>query len=223
MSFIILLPIWLAACVVQDLKTRTVPLLLTLLPLAIAAAVQLFNGGWLLPLYVLGLVLLSDLPPRFARMAALLLGVVLGFFQPGIFPELAGLCFTWSLWSYGFSGGADVRMLMALVLLFGDAAVLLPIWIAGGLQGLLGLLRKEKTIPYTPAIAAGTGWYLIILYFSGKEVNPMKFLSDNRAIESSEVALIIAVVVLVAYGAYKMLGQNIANVVQDIANKIGGG
>ena len=51
----------------------------------------------------------------------------------------------------------------------------------------------------------------------------MKFLSDNHAIESSEVALIIAVVVLVAYGAYKMLGQNIANVVQDIASKIGGG
>jgi Flp pilus assembly protein protease CpaA len=223
MIFIILLLIWLAACLVHDLKTRTVPLLLTLLPLMIASVIQLITGNWVLPLYTLALVLLSDLPPRFARMATLLLGLALGFFQPDILPELAGLCFAWSLWSFGFAGGADVRMLMALVLLFGDAGVLLPIWIAGGLQGLLGLLRKEKTIPYTPAIAAGTGWYLIIPYFSGKEVNPMKFLSDNHAIESSEVALIIAVVVLVAYGAYKTLGQNIANVVQDIANKIGGG
>ena len=223
MILMVLLFTWLVVCVIHDLKTRTVPLPLTLLPLAIAVVVPLVNGGWLLPLYALSLALLSDLPPRAARLAALSLGLVLALFQPDLLPELAGLCFTWSLWSFGFSGGADVRMLMALVLLFGDAAVLLPIWVVGGLQGFIGLLRKQKTIPYTLAIAAGTGWYLIIPYFSGKEVNPMKFLSDNHAIESSEVALIIAVVVLVAYGAYKMLGQNIANVVQDIASKIGGG
>ena len=48
----------------------------------------------------------------------------------------------------------------------------------------------------------------------------MHLLKDNRAIESTEVALIIAVVVLVAYGAYRLLGQNIATIVNDIAGKI---
>ncbi len=48
----------------------------------------------------------------------------------------------------------------------------------------------------------------------------MRFLNDNRGIESTEVALIIAVVVLVAYGAYKLLGENIASKVNDIAGKI---
>lgn len=48
----------------------------------------------------------------------------------------------------------------------------------------------------------------------------MRFLQDNRGIESTEVALIIAVVVLVAYGAYRLLGQNIATIVRDIAGKI---
>ena len=48
----------------------------------------------------------------------------------------------------------------------------------------------------------------------------MNFLTDNQAIESTEVALIIAVVVLVAYGAYKVLGGNIAAAVMDIASKI---
>jgi Flp pilus assembly pilin Flp len=48
----------------------------------------------------------------------------------------------------------------------------------------------------------------------------MRFLKDNRGIESTEVALIIAVVVLVAYGAYKVLGGNIAAAVIDIASKI---
>lgn len=48
----------------------------------------------------------------------------------------------------------------------------------------------------------------------------LRFLNDNRGIESTEVALIIAVVVLVAYGAYKLLGQNIASAVADIAGRI---
>jgi hypothetical protein len=48
----------------------------------------------------------------------------------------------------------------------------------------------------------------------------MRLLKDNWAIESTEVALIIAVVVLVAYGAYRLLGQNIATIVTDIAGKI---
>lgn len=48
----------------------------------------------------------------------------------------------------------------------------------------------------------------------------MRFLKDPRAIESTEVALIIAVVVLVSYGAYRLLGQNISNIVRDIAGRI---
>ena len=48
----------------------------------------------------------------------------------------------------------------------------------------------------------------------------MRFLQDQRAIETSEVAVIIAVVVLVAYGAYQLLGQKIAEVVRDVAGKI---
>ena len=48
----------------------------------------------------------------------------------------------------------------------------------------------------------------------------MRFLRDQRAIEMTEVALIIAVVVLVAYGAYKLLGGNIAAMVSDVAGKL---
>ncbi len=48
----------------------------------------------------------------------------------------------------------------------------------------------------------------------------MRFMQDNKDIESTEVALIIAVVVLVSYGGYQLLGSNIAAVVQDIAGRI---
>ena len=48
----------------------------------------------------------------------------------------------------------------------------------------------------------------------------MRFLGDQHAIETSEVAVIIAVVVLVAYGAYQLLGARIAQVVQDVAGRL---
>ena len=48
----------------------------------------------------------------------------------------------------------------------------------------------------------------------------MRFLKDRSAIESSEVAVIIAVVVLVAYGAYQILGQKIVAVVKDISDRL---
>lgn len=48
----------------------------------------------------------------------------------------------------------------------------------------------------------------------------MSFLNDRHGIESTEVALIIAAVVLVAYGAYVILGANISSTVLDVAGKV---
>ncbi len=48
----------------------------------------------------------------------------------------------------------------------------------------------------------------------------MRLLRDRSAIETSEVAVIIAVVVLVAYGAYQLLGAKIAEVVRDVAGRL---
>ena len=48
----------------------------------------------------------------------------------------------------------------------------------------------------------------------------LKFLRDNRGIESTEVALIIAAVVLVAYGAYVLLGERISLAVTDVPGKV---
>ncbi len=48
----------------------------------------------------------------------------------------------------------------------------------------------------------------------------MRFLRDTHAIEASEVALLMAVIVVVVYGAYKLLGENINTIVMDVAGKI---
>ncbi len=48
----------------------------------------------------------------------------------------------------------------------------------------------------------------------------MKLIRDRWAIEMTEVALIIAVVVLIAYGAYQLLGGNIAAMVSSVAGRL---
>jgi Flp pilus assembly pilin Flp len=48
----------------------------------------------------------------------------------------------------------------------------------------------------------------------------VRMLNEAKAIESTEVAVIIAVVVLVAYAAYALLGGKISEVVTDVAGRI---
>jgi hypothetical protein len=44
-------------------------------------------------------------------------------------------------------------------------------------------------------------------------------LKDHRSIESTDVTLIIAIVILVAYGTYRMLGTNIAAFVAALPDR----
>jgi Flp pilus assembly protein protease CpaA len=149
--------VWLAACVVCDLKTRQVPNALTLSALLAAAIWRAIAGQWLVVGMVLVLIAVSDLPrtPRIASawtawMACLVLG------SPAQGDLATALFAAWLLWELEVMGGADAKMLTALLLLTGAPLLFITVLLAGGLQGLIGLVRKEKTIPYTVAIAAGT-------------------------------------------------------------------
>jgi len=52
--------------------------------------------------------------------------------------------------------------LIRLVLLFADGLLFIPIVLVGGIQGLVALVARRKTIPYTVAIALGTAlWFWI--------------------------------------------------------------
>jgi Flp pilus assembly protein protease CpaA len=156
--------LWLGGCVFHDLCSRTVPLRLTLPVLGLAAAWRLALGGWVLVLLAVGLIIISDLPRRAWRIAAGILAGTLAGFVCGSWQCAAvilAILAEWLLWEFGLTGGADAKIVLALLLLSGDAGILLWITLAGGLQGLAGLLAKRKTIPYTLAIFAGTLVWLI--------------------------------------------------------------
>jgi len=158
---VIPLSLWLAACVWRDLKTRQVPNILTLNALLLAAIWRAITGEWLVVGMVLALIAISDLP-RTARIflagGAWMVVILFGSAAQGNLSH--ALFAAWVLWEMGVMGGADTKMLTALLLFTGDPLLLLAVFLAGGFQGLIGLLRKEKTVPYTVAIAAGTVFYL---------------------------------------------------------------
>ena len=66
----------------------------------------------------------------------------------------------WALWEIGATGGADAKIIITLVFLFGNGLLFIPIVMVGGIQGLFGLIARKKTIPYTVAIALGTAAWL---------------------------------------------------------------
>ena len=47
-----------------------------------------------------------------------------------------------------------------------------------------------------------------------------KLLLDRRAIEATEVGVLLAAVVLIAYAAFQFLGTQIADVVRNVASNI---
>lgn len=157
--FIALVLIWLSVCVACDLKTRQVPNLLTLIPLVLAGIWRLISGDWQLTLLVIALILISDLPKAgwripFGILAAFIAAGFAGFTEKT--PQIVVLFVVWAMWERGLLGGADAKIILALVLLFADGRLLLLILIAGGFQGLVALIINRRQIPYTLSIAIGS-------------------------------------------------------------------
>lgn len=165
-----LLLAWLAVCVTFDLRSRQVPAFLTVLPLILAATWQLIQGGWQLVALVALLVLISDLPKAKWRIPIACAATILSLSiagSPDIVYAMLVVFAVWALWEIGASGGADAKIIIALVLFFADGLLFIPIVLVGGVQGLVGLIARRKTVPYTVAIALGTvAWLWMISHSS---------------------------------------------------------
>lgn len=155
--------LWLGICVVFDLRTRQVPTPLTIIPLFLAAGWRLSLDGWQLVLLTAVLVLLSHLPRAKWRIPLGCCAAIGGISIAGSPDKVYALLVifaVWALWEIGATGGADAKIIIALVLFFADGLLLVPIALAGGIQGLAALIAGRKTIPYTVAITFGTAAWL---------------------------------------------------------------
>jgi Flp pilus assembly protein protease CpaA len=150
-------------CTVYDLRDRQVPMPLTVGVLVAASVYSLFQGLWVPVLLTLTLILVSDFKPRAKRLVfAIMFLALAGILQPAEI-LISFLIFTvWGLWEFGVLGGADVKLVMAALLVLGNPLVLIPISVSGGIQGVIAALQKKKEIPFVASIFCGT--LLFVLY-----------------------------------------------------------
>mgnify|MGYP001404430551 CR=1 FL=1 len=151
---------WLALCTWHDLRTRTVPPLLTIPPLVAAMAWHGYSESWPVTVIALTLLILDDLPWRWRGILAGVQGLLLAmtWSTSGVMSALLGLTLIgiWALWKFGAIGGADAQVVMALILFFG-LVILVPVALATGLQAAIQKLRGRDTLPAMLGILVGVG------------------------------------------------------------------
>lgn len=147
---------------IYDLKDREVPMPLTLGSLAGAGILGLFHGLWSPVLLTIALTHVADFNPREKRLAfALTLSAFAGIFQPDAALLCAVILSIWMLWEFGIMGGADVKLLVAITIMTGNSTILIPIAVAGGIQGVIASLRKQREIPFVVSIFCGTLFFVL--------------------------------------------------------------
>ena len=158
----LVLLVLLFVCMIYDLKDREVPMPLTLGSLVGAGVLGLFHGLWSPVLLTIGLTHVADFNPREKRLAfALTLSAFAGIFQPDAALLCAVILSIWMLWEFGIMGGADVKLLVAITIMTGNATILIPIAVAGGIQGVIASLRKQREIPFVVSIFCGALFFVL--------------------------------------------------------------
>jgi Flp pilus assembly protein protease CpaA len=141
---------WLAFCAWHDLRTRTIPPLLTIPPLVAAIAWQGYSESWPVAVLAALLLILDGLPWQVAGFVVGMQGLLLAtaWSTGGVMSALLGLALIgiWVLWKFGAIGGADAQVVMTLALFFGPA---------------IQKLRDKHTIPAMLGILAGAGLYIL--------------------------------------------------------------
>jgi Flp pilus assembly protein protease CpaA len=154
-------------CTVYDLRDREVPMPLTVGGLVGAGVYALFVGLWAPVLLTIALTHVADFNPREKRLAfGLTLAAFAAIFQPAATLICLLILVVWVLWEFGVLGGADVKLIIAGVLVLGNPIFLIPISIVGGVQGVIASLQKKREIPFVVSIFCGTLLFVLYPYFS---------------------------------------------------------
>jgi hypothetical protein len=156
----VILSLVLAGAAAWDLKTRRVPHLVTWPVLLAATAFRAWLGSWILPVFLLALVLV-ELAPETWRVLAIVMLVGAGQAAAWMLDDPAARllipwwCVVYALWTLHILGGADARIFMALVALFPDLALVAALWGGFLVAGLVWLLVVYRRLAWLPLLQAG--------------------------------------------------------------------
>ncbi len=146
-----------------DLRFREVPAWLTLTALLGAGAYAVFQGFWIPALLTVILCLVSEMTiPAQRRSFAVVLCAFAAIFESTSAILCLALFTIWLLWDLDKMGGADMKLMAAVILAFRSPIVIIPITLVGGLQGVVALFRKQTSVPYVLSIFLGSLLYTVV-------------------------------------------------------------
>lgn len=147
----------------HDLRDHAVPQCITLGFLIGTAGLAIWHSQWVHILQISSLVMLSDIKRITVRwIVNIIISGLSCLFQPGYFLISFAIFGIWMLWEFKALGGADVKLLFGLLLIFPNPSILIPITMLGGIQGIIALIKKQKEIPYVVSIFGGTVLYTLL-------------------------------------------------------------
>ena len=146
-----------------DLRFREVPAWLTLTMLLGSGAYAVSCGIWMPALLTVILCLVSEMTiPAQRRSFAAVLSAFAAIFEPASAILCLALLTIWFLWDLDKMGGADMKLMVAVILAFGSPIVLLSITLVGGFQGMVAYFRKQTSVRYVFSIFLGTLLYTVV-------------------------------------------------------------
>jgi len=168
-SVTVVVSAWLIVCAVFDWRTREVPVPLTVVPLIASVFWAVIVGSAPAGFLAVMMLFVSGFKKTGPAMAfstlSLAFAIILSFlFSPNVIENTFPLFIIYGytlLWYFGKTGGADVKILTTLTLLFGTTAFVYAV-VAGGIAGIIGIIKKQKHIPLVVPIAIGTIAYFIV-------------------------------------------------------------
>jgi Flp pilus assembly protein protease CpaA len=146
-----------------DLRFREVPAWLTLTTMLGSSVFAILRGFWMPTLLTVALCLVSEMTiPAQRRSFAALFSAFAAIFYPASAVLCLALFTIWFLWDLDKMGGADMKLMSAVILASGSPIVLLSITLIGGLQGLVAYFCKQTSVPFVFSIFLGTLLYTVV-------------------------------------------------------------
>jgi Flp pilus assembly protein protease CpaA len=150
-------------CMVFDLRSHTIPPVLSIGFLVGAAIFAITHAIWAPVGMVFILIIISDIRSKLMILASLLVTLILAcFLQPEFTTIHLAMFGIWLLWETKGLGGGDVKLLFGLLLLYHNPSILIPIAVLGGIQGIIAMIKKKKEIPFVVSIFGGTVVYTLL-------------------------------------------------------------
>jgi Flp pilus assembly protein protease CpaA len=147
-------------CMISDLMANEVSNKIQFLLVIISIAFALINSLYSPVIFFVFLFPISDVHKRSIRVSLIgFLALIAILFQPAIWMITLSILGLWLLWEFGAMGGADMKLMASTIFIANTPLVLLPMFLVGGIQGLIALFQKKNEIPFVVSIFFGFLFY----------------------------------------------------------------